>query len=377
MNVFSKDSTPHPLPSVHKFFSEDVARFTRELTQLAAEIPADAIPQPGDAFHERTRAAIVDSQTACREFEERHSDSPELIKEVQQGFRDATEPWFGQSWIANRARTKPSGFAGDYLMLLKLYEEETPARGIGAYIDLCISDFQLANAVRARMTLAREFLLTEIAAREGDVRILDIACGPCREFENWPALRGRKIEVITMDNDPAALEYVETEIATKLPPSITIQPVRYNALRVRNSEATKKKFGSFDIIYSVGLCDYLTDEHLIGIFQGLGETLNEGGKLVIAFKDTERYDKTPYQWHLDWFFYQRTVDDVLRVYEAAGFNTSQMTLTRDETGIITNFVCERKPTMIRRIDPAHDLNAGDSRRASSNAEQAARSVVDE
>ncbi|MBI1247017.1 methyltransferase domain-containing protein [bacterium] len=346
------ESTGSRLPSVIKFFSEDVAEFKRQLAQLESEIDKDAIPQRNDDFHKRTQAAFQQSQDACREFEQTHEANPDLIKEVQARFREETMPWFSQSWIGNRARTKPSGFAGDYEMLVKLYEEETPARGLGAYIDLCISELPLANAVRGRKDLVREFLENEINSREGDLRILDIACGPCREFLDWPEFAGRNIEVIAMDNDPVALEYIEATVASQLPPSTKLTPVRYNAMRARNSEATKKNFGTFDIIYSVGLADYLTDEHLIGIFAGLGDSLNENGALVIAFKDTDRYDETPYQWHLDWFFYQRTVEDVLNVYENAGFNTQKMKLTRDRTGIIVNYDSRRADDCIRRIDLA-------------------------
>lgn len=346
------ESSSSRLPSVIEFFSKDVAEFKQQLAQLESEIDKDAIPQRGDEFHKRTLAAFQQSQTACRNFECAHEDDPELIKEVQARFREETNPWFSLSWIGNRARTKPSGFAGDYEMLVKLYEEATPARGLGAYIDLCISELPLANAVRGRKDLVREYLENEIGSREGDLRILDIACGPCREFLDWPEYAGRNIEVIAMDNDPVALEYIEATVASQLPPSTTLKPVRYNAMRARNSEATKKNFGTFDIIYSVGLADYLTDEHLVGIFAGLGESLNEGGCLVIAFKDTEQYDETPYQWHLDWFFYQRTVDDVLNVYQQAGFNTDKMVLTRDRTGIIVNYVSRSAPDCIRRIDLA-------------------------
>lgn len=352
MSQLSNESTGMTLPSVLDFFSKDVARFTSLLAELEREIPSDAQPQRNDEFHRRVLAAFEESQAACRRFEETHRDNPDLIAEVQSGFRQETDRWFSQSWIAHRARTKPSGFAGDYEMLVKLYEEATPARGIGGYLDLCIMDLPLACAVRGRMKLVRGFLLEEINNRTGDIRVLDIACGPCREFLDWPEFEGRNIEVVAMDNDPVALEYIEAKVGSQLPASTVLRPVRYNALRARNAEATKKNFGAFDIIYSVGLADYLTDDHLVGIFSGLGETLNEGGALVIAFKDTEQYDKTPYQWHLDWFFYQRTVEDVLQVYRRSGFDTEKMTLTRDETGIITNFVSRRAPDTIRRIDSA-------------------------
>ncbi|MHC2069876.1 SAM-dependent methyltransferase [Bremerella sp. T1] len=350
--IQSNESTTSRLPSAIEFFSKDVAEFKRQLAQLESEIDKDAIPQRDDEFHKRTLAAIEQSQSACRAFEEAHSNDPDLVKEVQARFREEIGPWFGQSWFANRAWTKPSGFSGDYAMLVKIYEESTPARGLGAYIDLCLGELPLSQAVRGRKELVREYLLNAIESRQGDIRIMDIACGPCREFLDFPEFEGRNIEVVAMDNDPAALEYIESQVVPQLPSSTTIKPVRFNAMRARNPDATKKNYGTFDIIYSVGLADYLTDEHLIGIFSGLGATLNEGGALVIAFKDTERYDETPYQWHLDWFFYQRTVEDVLNVYDKAGFNTEKMELTRDRTEIIVNYVSKKAEDCIRRLDPA-------------------------
>jgi extracellular factor (EF) 3-hydroxypalmitic acid methyl ester biosynthesis protein len=261
-----------------------------------------------------------------------------------------------QSWIGNRARAKPSGFAGDFEMLIKLYEELTPATGLGGYLDLCILDLQLARAVRSRLAAARSYLLAEIDRRGTSVRILDIASGPCREYINWPSLpRDKPIEIVAMDNDPIAIEYVQTNIAAKLDDTTKLNVVRYNALRTRNSKATVERFGRFDIIYSVGLFDYLTDEHLIGMFTGLRDSLNDNGSMYIAFKDTEKYEKTPYQWHLDWFFYQRTVQDVLELYRQAGFDVNGIQMTRDATGIIINFISQHESSSIQRLDAASSL----------------------
>ena len=233
-------------------------------------------------------------------------------------------------------------------MLIKLYDEETPARGLGGYLDLCIMDLPLAHAVRARMMAAREFLIREVATRKADVRVLDIACGPCREYREWPEFsNGRKVEIVAIDNDPSALAYVDASVATKLNDATDLEAVRYNALRTRSAAATRRSFGKFDIIYSVGLCDYLSDEHLVGMLAGWKETLNDGGALFVAFKDTERYDQTPYQWHLDWYFFQRTEGDVRRLCEAAGFDMQGLRTSRDGTGIIINFVHRRQFKFLR------------------------------
>jgi hypothetical protein len=105
-------------------------------------------------------------------------------------------------------------------------------------------------------------------------------------------------------------------------------------------------------LYSVGLCDYLTDDVLIKLLAAWDETLSDDGVMLVAFKDTKRYDQTIYQWHLDWFFYQRTIQDVFALYDKAGFDLGSLETFRDETGVISGFVTRRDPSRIRRLDAA-------------------------
>ena len=356
MTRLSEAPVESKLSRVNHFFTKQVGAFKQCLLELDSEIDPDAVPQRNDEFHRRTQQAFQESQDACRDFEEENSDDPDLILDVQQGFRQETDPWFSRSWIAHRARTKPSGFAGDFEMLIKIYDEVTPARGLGGYLDLCLLNLPMAPAIRARLAAARKFLIREIALRDTDVRILDIACGPCREFRDWPEPgNGCRVDVVAMDNDPKALAFIAENVAKHLAKPTSLQPVRYNALRTRSASATIRNFGKFDIIYSVGLCDYLSDEHLVGMLSAWRETLHDGGVLYIAFKDSESYDKTPYQWHLDWFFLQRTPQDVLNLYKAAGFDIDRIETTRDATGIIINYVDRLPVEKFSRVDSAQDV----------------------
>ncbi len=348
---FMESSVVSEVGSLAREFIAEVQEFKAHMQALAQRIDDLQQPESGDSLHRQVLAAFEQSQHACRLFELEHAGQHDLLRAAQKYFRQEIAPWFCRSWIANRAHSKPSGFAGDYEMLIKLYDEATPARGLGGYIDLCILDLPLAQAVRGRLAAARAFLLEEIASRNRPTRILDIASGPCREYLDWPQT-DHPVEVFALDNDKEALNYVRRQVVSGLPVSCQLQPERYNALRTRSAAATVRNFGSFDIIYSVGLCDYLTDEQLIGLFAGWRQTLNEKGALYIAFKDTERYDKTPYQWHLDWFFYQRTESDVLRLYESAGFDVDSIQTSRDSTGIIINFLTRESSSRILRIDGA-------------------------
>jgi hypothetical protein len=135
---------------------------------------------------------------------------------------------------------------------------------------------------------------------------------------------------------------------------LRLQTVRYNALRTRSAKKNIELFGRVDVLYSAGLCDYLTDDTLIPMLSGWWDTLADGGVLYVAFKDAELYDKTPYQWHLDWHFYQRTQDDCWRLFREAGFDLPAMEMTRDATGIIMNFISRTRLGTGTRIDQKTD-----------------------
>jgi extracellular factor (EF) 3-hydroxypalmitic acid methyl ester biosynthesis protein len=360
-------------------FLQGVEAFKQALELLDQEIPDDQEPVKGDHYHQRVLQAFNQSQTICRQYEEKIADDETLVREIQEFFRKETDPWMRKSWIGDRARSKPSGFAGDYEMLIKLYEEKTPALGLGGYLDLCILDLPLARAVRARLAAAKAYLDGEIRRRGQSIRVLDIASGPCFEYRHWPIYSGEtEVEVTAMDNDPLAIDFGNHKIAPKIQGNTKLRVVRYNALRTLNANATIEKFGRFDIIYSVGLFDYLSDKHLIGMFQGLRDSLCDDGMMYIAFKDTVQYDKTPYQWHLDWFFFQRTEADVLELYRQAGFDVDQIEMTRDATGIIINFISRHASGDIRRIDAATEgVRAPKTAERSRQSEASAKIVAED
>ena len=118
----------------------------------------------------------------------------ELLKSTQQQFREATAPWCGQSWIIHRARSKPRGFPGDYQMLSAIYDGIPVSRGLGGYLDRICLKMTLGRAVDARMRDARRFLQNELADREGEVSILDVASGPCREYRGGLQVNGPRVD---------------------------------------------------------------------------------------------------------------------------------------------------------------------------------------
>jgi extracellular factor (EF) 3-hydroxypalmitic acid methyl ester biosynthesis protein len=344
---------------VTSFFSEHIAGFTRQLDALDRQSDPEALPTNDQIVDDLTQS-INDSLRVCAELETRlQSEDPALLKDVQQRYRDAIWPWFGKSWYMQRALTKPRGYPGDAVILTAIYDGVAKSKGLGGYLDRYFLNTTLGRAVPARMWAARRFLMDELSQRHGRVTVMDVACGSCREYlGGFDPSSDRETNFICIDNDQETLDFAKSQTEAALSKSgISSKFIRYNALRMVSGATNVRRFGRSDVIYSVGLCDYIPDEFLIPLLQGWRESLNPGGVVYVAFKDQHLYDKAEYQWLVDWYFLQRTEEDCLRLFAEAGYDVSQIEVTRDAIGVIMNFLCRDKVAGAGRVDQPEELPA--------------------
>lgn len=326
-------------PQLEHFFNHDVPQFTQTLISLSERIDPQAEPQ-FDSYYEEFLTAVTQCLRACKQVEPLLAGEERELAEVRHRFQDAIRPWFEQSAFMRHALAKPRGYAGDYEMLIAIYEGQPRSRGLGGYLDLYFLQTELGRAVPARLRGVKQFLLEEARRRGGEISVLDIACGPAREFyEDFVLPEGCRMTVTLVDHDDAALDYVRTHVAPRAPHNLTLEFVKHNALRMMSASSNRRVFGTPDIIYSVGLCDYIPDAIMIRLLKGWRETLAAGGVIYVAFKDCERYNSAPYQWLVDWHFFQRTEADCRRLFAEAGYDMGQMEMVRDDDlGTIMNFI---------------------------------------
>lgn len=345
-----------PVPA---FFSDHVPRFTAALDAFDRSIDAESLPDSDQMVEDLTQC-INDSLHVCTALENQlKAENPVLLKDVQRRYREAIWPWFGKSWFMQRALDKPRGYPGDAMILTAIYEGVAKSRGLGGYLDRYFLNTTLGRAVPARMWAVRRFLIEELGSRRGKVSLMNVACGSCREYlGGFEPSTGRETTFTCIDNDPETLDFAKSETEAALVKSgITAKFTRYNALRMVSGPTNVRRFGRSDIIYSVGLCDYIPDEFLIPLLRGLRETLNPGGVVYIAFKDMLLYDKAEYQWLVDWYFLQRTEDDCRRIFSEAGYDVNEIQVGRDAVGVIMNFLYRDKVAGAVRVDHPEQLPA--------------------
>lgn len=335
------------LTAVERFFSHNVKEFQSQLNQIEADAQR-LDPLESQDLLDRFTEAFHQSRADCRDLEAQLGDDSRLIAECQRRFRQELAPWFDQSWFFDRAKKKPRGYPGDYLMLTALYDEQVKSEtGLGIVMDRYFLQADLARAVRTRLAAVKQFLIDEFQKRSEPVRVLNVASGPGREFSSGFERLPVPVTMTCLDTDQDALDYLASHVGNDVARQIDFHCVCYNALKTTSGEKNIKSFGHSDIIYSVGLCDYIPDRYMIRILEGWRNSVRENGVVYVAFKDSRCYAAAEYQWHADWHFYQRTEEDCRQLFAQAGYDMEQLQMTRDESGIIMNFVCR-----LRQSHPA-------------------------
>lgn len=277
----------------------------------------------------------------CEAFEKEIKDK-DIIRDVQVRFREKTNSILSKSYFINRTRTWPQGYQGDHKTLEFMYKNTPLSEGIGYYFDVYSLHRPLATGVRNRLKKLEHIIRQELRARRNP-SILNIACGSCREVSDLAAdLKESGATITCIDLDQDALAFAADRLLfTGLSPLTSEQVVlrKYNAVRMFDHELNMKEFGMQDIIYSVGLFDYLPTDFLITLLRSLYNMISPGGKLITSFKDASRYRYYEYHWFLEWNgFLQRTEQDFKGILSAAGLPDSMIQETREESGVIVFYI---------------------------------------
>lgn len=309
-----------------------------------------------ERLEDALRQQLQKVEEVCRTWERQSGRDPQAIRQKQEEFRRRTDTWFATSYFMQRARTWPRGYPGDYEIIDRAYDNQPRSEGLGWLFDRYFLTTTLAHAICYRRARMREILAARMRQRHGS-RILNIGCGPCREItELASVIRDTSARVVCLDHDQEALTYAAARLAEfQLQDHVELR--RYNALRMVHAARNIAEFGRCDVIYAIGLFDYLTDDVLTRLLAALHLSLRPGGELIAVFKDSDRYDTIDYHWLVDWTgFRQRTYHESWQVLEAAGLPRDAVTVQRSHDDVMVFYrILRRAEAPHRAVPPApHD-----------------------
>lgn len=242
----------------------------------------------------------------ARLYELRSSSSPSQWASIGESCR--AHPIFEailQDPLSRQAYEKPRGYAGDANLMDLIYSTQSPAgvSTLGKRIHSFIKRRPCTLGARARR-LKLAALIHRTLGETENPEILSVACGHMREARMLSTQRLDRAErIVAFDQDEASL----SEISRSLGDCSALSVVPGS---VRRLIAGKQDLGKFDLIYSLGLFDYLEQSVSRRLTRVLFDALKPGGRLVIAnFLPME--DSAFMEAFLEWNLIYRTPAEIL------------------------------------------------------------------
>jgi len=237
-------------------------------------------------------------------------------------FRINFHPLILGSPFANRSFSKPLGYAGDFGLMVMLYEYKDLGGNLFEkffHRFCCNQIVTLANKNRVEYLakLLKERYEAAKALPLEKFHITTIACGPAREIQLFLSDladdHGPQIAVTLIDNEALALDHARSRIR-KIAGlrNIEINIFQEDAVLgiIKGKDFVKEINGS-DVIVCAGLFDYLSDRVSTRLIEKIHGSLSKNGQLIIGNVSKANPDRFSMEYGLDWHLILRSKEDML------------------------------------------------------------------
>lgn len=172
------------------------------------------------------------------------------------------------------------GFSGKNTDIIYRNEPISPSR-IGQLIDRFFLNLPSCRAIRATLDYRLSVLKEYLKKKSGDaINILSVPCGYSRDIltlvQHLSNDLKPRIRIVGIDLDPECIAYSEAAARQQL--CNTAQFILGDAYRLEDCLGT----ATADIILSIGLADFMTDERVRKFYHHLYERINKDGLLVTS-----------------------------------------------------------------------------------------------
>ena len=321
---------------IEAFFNRDVRQWHGELLVLFHEMANGTL----ESESVEKRLATLNNDLFLKGYVLEKIVDKMGMKKIKQLFREITGSWWYQSPIVKMAYERPRGYPGDYELFEIVYNGKPLAKEntIGFYFDKYFLNNTYSQAVRTRKNKMKNILQDLVENSDSRrLRLLNVACGPCREIRELlsdPYLTSRAQLCFTgLDNDEGALKHSKSAL-DNLPSNIALRFLNENVLDLSRDSKYHDLIGKQDVIYLLGLTEYLPERIFKKLMYFLSTLLNDKGLLVITYKDKEiPLPSLPPDWVCDWAFIKRSKDDLINAAKGLGDKYS-LRIEREGSGTI-------------------------------------------
>ena len=247
---------------------------------------------------------------ALDEISAKHEDPESAAGVLKRSIGELTE-LVNQSPFMDRALKKPRGYAGDDRLLNYVYGDDVLAAptNMGKLLNYAFFSSPAANAIRNRAKIVQGVIFDRLS-QKSRLHVTSIGSGPAHEVSTMtrllpPDSPESQIIWTMLDQDQKALDSAREAV-----PAGVIEP-RFLLANLWDMVKGRVELADQDVVYSLGLFDYLEQRTAIEVVKHLYGYLAAGGLMLIG----NFHPRNPYRALMegaaDWFLIHRTEDELL------------------------------------------------------------------
>lgn len=226
--------------------------------------------------------------------------------------------------LHGHALTKPFGYAGDFLIIDKLYREQVTEDMRFQKWDIFWHNMAAAKAVRNRKDYFIQTMLDRLAANK-NLSLLNVASGPARDLaELYKTLPwGNSLQTVCVEADNYAINY-----ARKLN-----KPNENNTLFVHKNIFRFTTDVKFDIVWSAGLFDYFDNKTFVRLIKKFMGFTKPGGEIIIGNFGLENPSRNCMELVGEWYLKHRSEEELTAIALEAGIHPQNIHVGSEQEGI--------------------------------------------
>jgi len=327
------------LPSVREEeVREALAASVFDFKALLRDADARALEQGGEVLPADVQEIVSGLSTFSKMVDELIGDESGLAQQAREDLGSKLQadllPYLLMSDSAERWYAKPRGYAGDFLTIERYYENRPSGSSrLGPALDRAFLSLPASKAVQNRLGLLVDQIRKSIASSEGEVtKVTSLACGPARElFDCYDQIDPRTLQSTLVDMDFQALAFVADKRdrrGLKKQMHLVNENLIYLASGRRRIDLEPQ-----DLVYSIGLIDYLVDDHVVALMNYCYDILRPGGRLILGNFHPRNPEKAMMDHLVNWRLIHRTEDDLHCLYARSKFARPCTRVLWEEQGI--------------------------------------------
>ena len=335
---------------VYRTFIADLLYVLRSYQVEITEFVDQTSPEPEEveAFLQACEEQAVPQ---WRRFCEQGNDlvtkmaSPEEVRWSKKYTEALVTPETLVSPLQQRAYEKPLGYPGDYRVMDYAYDWKR--EGSDPYAQLVHRlALEPMRCVRTRLEKQQDIIRQEVERSNGSrpVKITNIACGTAQEILNLLNQNAFTVPVdmtlVDQEKNTLAFAYERTyPHVQRLKGQVTLNYWNTSFKQLMRPDSLFDQLGGQDLIYSLGMFDYLKEKRAKTLVRDLYKHVAPGGLLVIANLKEGGISKWTSEFTSDWSMIYRTEGEMAALAE--GLEAAEVSLQHDALEEVV-FLCVRR-----------------------------------